>query len=77
MSLTAWWYNSRSFDSVNGASFRRGAAQPSLPRNAMMSTWLRSRIGSGHGMPARMRRVRFRISFSAHTFTILRGLCLL
>mmetsp|Transcript_32443 Transcript_32443/g.82900 ORF Transcript_32443/g.82900 Transcript_32443/m.82900 type:complete len:200 (+) Transcript_32443:265-864(+) len=67
-------YAPRSRDSESPASFRRGAATPCEPTNSMTSTCERSRMGSGARMPALRRRDRLRISFSAHTLTICRGL---
>ena len=44
------------------------------PRTHSPSTCMRSCSGLGQRMPAACRRARFLISFSAHIFTILRGL---
>ena len=57
-------------------------ALPATPRPSRLPpspassprTCRRSCSGLGHSMPAACRRARFRISFSAHSFTILRGL---
>ena len=74
--ITHSQYARRICRSVSPASLSRGAGQPRLPRNSMTSTWFLSSSGSGQARPAAWRRRRLRISFSAHIFTILRGLLL-
>mmetsp|Transcript_7826 Transcript_7826/g.13483 ORF Transcript_7826/g.13483 Transcript_7826/m.13483 type:complete len:340 (+) Transcript_7826:366-1385(+) len=58
------------------ASFSRGDAHPSTPMNSISSTCERSMVGLGTFMPQECMRSRLRNSFSAHVFTILRGLFL-
>ena len=54
---------------------RKKTYQPSLsPTKDMTRTFSRTSIGSGQRMPAARSRFRLRISFSAQTRTILRGL---
>jgi hypothetical protein len=56
------------------ATLSFGAGQPYFPIKSMISTCPRNRIGAGTGRPSECIRTRFRISFSAHVRTILRGL---
>lgn len=56
------------------ASRSRGAATPPRPKNSIASTCMRSWSGRGALIPAAFSRARLRISFSAHSLTILRGL---
>mmetsp|Transcript_36933 Transcript_36933/g.91256 ORF Transcript_36933/g.91256 Transcript_36933/m.91256 type:complete len:238 (-) Transcript_36933:444-1157(-) len=71
---TSSWLNSEQYlDSDSTASFSRGAARPASPTKVITSTCERSSRTSGTRMPASFRRIRLRISFSAHVCTILRG----
>lgn len=56
------------------ATLSFGAGQPSFPIKSISSTCPRNRMGAGTGRPSECIRTRFRISFSAHVRTILRGL---
>jgi hypothetical protein len=60
---------------ITVATLSFGAGQPSFPMKPMSRTCPRNRIGVGTGRPDECILTRFRISFSAHVRTILRGLC--
>jgi hypothetical protein len=73
-SYTGLFYYATDLTKTAVSTLSFGAGQPSFPIKSMSSTCPRNRMGVGTGKPSECIRTRFRISFSAHVRTILRGL---